>query len=182
MRKKLTAMLKNYKSPEFWKSGSSEVIGYLSVMPGIILFMAAIVSVIQIGTVNTKLQYVAYAAARAAVTCEDYETATVFAEAAVQRNMDTLSITAIDQDSVTTKLTITNGKVNANGTPVRVSSGSRGSKSWKKGNYVNCTVEAKINSPMFGGADGTIDKEASITMMIERPAEDDLNILWEGVG
>ena len=156
--------------------------GYLSVMPGIILFMAAIVAVIQIGTINTKLQYVAYAAARAAVTCEDYETASVFAEAAVQRNMDTLSVTAIDMDSVKTKLTITNGKVNSKGEPVAVSSGSKrkNAKNWKKGNYVNCTITADIKSPMFGGNDGMIEKEASNTMMIERPAEDDLNILWEG--
>lgn len=170
---------KKYLSREFWESGASEVLGYLSVMPGIILFMAAIVSVIQLGTINTKMQYVAYVAARAAVTCEDYKTAKVFAQAAVKRNMDTLSVTAIDKDTIKTQLTITNGKVDKKGNPVAITS-KKNSKNWKKGNYVNCTITADIASPLFGGSDGKIEKKASITMMIERPAEDDLSILWEG--
>ena len=171
-----------YFTRDFWESGSSEVIGYLSIMPGIILFLAVLVTVIQLGMVNTKLQYIAYAAARAAVTSENYETAFEMADMAVKRNIATLSTTAIDKDSVTVELTITNGKVNSAGKPVDISkstSKKKKSKAWKKGNYVNCLVTAQVNSPMFGAADtGMIEKTASITMMIERPAEDNLNLLW----
>lgn len=174
--------LKKYKTKEFWEDGSSEVIGYLSIMPGIIMFLVVLVTVIQLGMVNTKLQYVAYAAARAAVTSENYESAVEFAKMAVKRNMATLSTTAIDKDSMEVELTITNGKVNADGTPVDLAgskSKKKKGKAWKKGNYVNCEVTANVRSPLFGAADtGMVEKSASITMMIERPAEDNLNLLW----
>lgn len=150
------------RARSFWRAGGGEVMGFLAAIPCLAIMLAAIVTVIRVGTFRETLEYAAYKGCRAAIECKDMDSARS-ASKYVARNF---VVDAFDDaEEVEVTLEYASDVESAS----RGESGS-GSSEWAKGKFVTCTVKASLVT--FGGLfDGT--KHASITMMIERPASAD---------
>lgn len=167
----LKKCVKKYTDLSFWKRGSAEVTGYMVVLPSLCIFLIMMICIIQYGTITTRLQYTAYVACRAAVICEDLDTASEKAQLAAETNIGLLNSSAFDEDSIETDLICSEGKASDMLKKNRKRKNTD-DEEWIKGNYVTCFVTVYVNTflEQLSG-----EKTASITMMIERPAEDGIS-------
>lgn len=143
--------MKKIQSKEFWRKGGGEVIGFVYILPFIIMLICCIIATAQISTVKQQLSYTAYNACRAAVVSTDETTAN-------ERG------TAIFEDSIgsISDVSALGGSTYAP-FELAVLDGGR----WEKGNFVKCTVRVYVQTmlPFTSGI-----REESIVMMIENSA------------
>ena len=149
--------MKKFLSKKFWKKGSGEIIGFLSVLPVIIFLLVMLISIAQMGSIKERMEYPTYVAGRAAVVQKDFSSARKAAYETAQRDLLNFSNT-FEPGSLKVTLRI-----------IKKTGSSTSNKDWKKGNYLSCTisVNTKTLSPLINGK-----KSCTLTMMIERPTDD----------
>ena len=149
--------MKKFLSKKFWKKGSGEIIGFLSVLPVIIFLLVMLISIAQMGSIKERMEYTTYVAGRAAVVQKDFSSARKAAYETAQRDLLNFSNT-FEPGSLKVTLRI-----------IKKTGSSTSNKDWKKGNYLSCTisVNTKTLSPLINEK-----KSCTITMMIERPTDD----------
>lgn len=149
------------KGKNFWEKGSSEIIGFLCILPTLLFLFFFLISISQLGSIREKLEYTTYVACRAAVASKDFESAQAAAYSTAENNLIGFTDT-FDPESLSVELTVINSE---NSRPA--GSERRAEELWEKGNYVSCTVsiEAKTLLSIVSG-----EKTSSLTMMIESPA------------
>jgi len=149
--------MKKFLSKKFWKKGSGEIIGFLSVLPVIIFLLVMLISIAQMGSIKERMEYTTYVAGRAAVVQKDFSSARKAAYETAQRDLLNFSNT-FEPGSLKVTLRI-----------IKKTGSSTSNKDWKKGNYLSCTisVNTKTLSPLINGK-----KSCTLTMMIERPTDD----------
>ena len=149
--------MKKFLSKKFWKKGSGEIIGFLSVLPVIIFLLVMLISIAQMGSIKERMEYTTYVAGRAAVVQKDFSSARKAAYETAQRDLLNFSNT-FEPGSLKVTLRI-----------IKKTGSSTSNKDWKKGNYLSCTisVNTKTHSPLINGK-----KSCTLTMMIERPTDD----------
>ena len=149
--------MKKFLSKKFWKKGSGEIIGFLSVLPVIIFLLVMLISIAQMGSIKERMEYTTYVAGRAAVVQKDFSSAHKAAYETAQRDLLNFSNT-FEPGSLKVTLRI-----------IKKTGSSTSNKDWKKGNYLSCTisVNTKTLSPLINGK-----KSCTLTMMIERPTDD----------
>ena len=149
--------MKKFLSKKFWKKGSGEIIGFLSVLPVIIFLLVMLISIAQMGSIKERMEYTTYVAGRAAVVQKDFSSARKAAYEPAQRDLLNFSNT-FEPGSLKVTLRI-----------IKKTGSSTSNKDWKKGNYLSCTisVNTKTLSPLINGK-----KSCTLTMMIERPTDD----------
>lgn len=130
---------------EYWKKGGGELLGFAIIIPCIMLLIMAIVAATQIANINQALNYCAYNACRTAVVSDSY--------AAAEQRV---------QESYELQFGTENSRKHGY-EPVSLEMINPG-ETWKKGNFVKCTVRYHINTimPFTSGV-----REYSIVMMIE---------------
>lgn len=130
-----------------WRQGGGELIGFVLVLPVIMLVFCAIVMAAQLGIARQSIEYTTYSAARAAVICETQNQAQLAAELIVDDMI--YEIPGVEPGSASVTLQNYMGST------------------WQKGGLIKCTVKVKVNtiSPWSSSL-----VTADITMMIERPA------------
>lgn len=130
-----------------WRQGGGELIGFVLILPVIMLVFCAIIMAAQLGIARQSVEYTTYSAARAAVICENQTQAEQAAELIVEEMI--YEIPGVEAGSAMVTLQNYMGAT------------------WQKGGLIKCTVEVRVNtiSPWT-----TSTVTADITMMIERPA------------
>ena len=139
------------RNKEFWCKGGGEVIGFVYILPFIVMLICCIIAAAQISTVKQKLSYTAYNSCRAAVVSADEATAVSRGEAIYEGAIG----------DITTISTM-------GGTPyipfeLEILDGAQ----WEKGSFVKCNVRIYVETllPFTSGV-----REESIVMMIENAA------------
>lgn len=142
-------MKRAYK--EFWEKGGGEVIGFVYILPFIVMLICCIIAAAQVSTVKQRLSYTAYNSCRAAVVSADEATAAARGEAIYEGAIGDIA-------AVSTM----------GGTPyvpfeLEILDGAK----WEKGSFVKCTVRIYVETllPFTSGV-----REESIVMMIENSA------------
>ena len=79
--------MKKFLSKKFWKKGSGEIIGFLSVLPVIIFLLVMLISIAQMGSIKERMEYTTYVAGRAAVVQKDFSSARKAAYETAQRDL-----------------------------------------------------------------------------------------------
>ncbi len=165
------------REPGFWKRGSGEMTGFMIVLPCMTFLLLILVSVIQMGMVRSRMEYVAYAAARAAVVSESIEDARTQALNAAQANvrgtggakivLKNVTVEEIDPDTGGQK---TKKKKNRKKGRVKASGADT---DWGKGTYLRVTVTCSVRTfTVFTSG----DRSSSITMMVEEGSGQLFNI------
>lgn len=133
--------MKKFLSKKFWKKGSGEIIGFLSVLPVIIFLLVMLISIAQMGSIKERMEYTTYVAGRAAVVQKDFSSARKAAYETAQRDLLNFSNT-FEPGSLKVTLRI-----------IKKTGSSTSNKDWKKGNYLSCTisVNTKTLSPLING-------------------------------
>ena len=149
--------MKKFLWKKFWKKGSGEIIGFLSVLPVIIFLLVMLISIAQMGAIKERMDYTTYVTGRAAVVQKDFSSARKAAYETAQRDLLNFSNT-FEPGSLKVTLRI-----------IKKNGFSTSNKDWKKGNYLSCTisVNTKTLSPLINGK-----KTCTLAMMIERPTAD----------
>ena len=130
-----------------WRKGGGELIGFVLVLPVLLMVFCAIIMAAQLGIARQSVEYTTYSAARAAVICENQAQAQQAAELIVGDMI--YEIPGVEQGSARVTLQNYMGSV------------------WQKGGLIKCTVQVRVNTiTPWPPSDVTAD----ITMMIERPA------------
>lgn len=146
------------KVQKFFRSGSSEVLGFVCMAPLIIMLLGFILSAAQISCVNQAMEAAAYSAGRVAIVTDDYDAAKENAQQ-VAEDIIIDSAGNIDPNSVNVNLEI----IQAGG----------GENEWVKGNLCKVSVIADVKTilPFYSGTRGR-----NITFMIERPAPNAIDL------
>lgn len=140
-----------------WKKGSSELISMAIVLPIIFMLIFSVIGIIQIGLIRQTLEYTTYLSGRAAVVCEDYNTALAQATSAAKMTMAESTFGA-NADEVTVKLELVGGTSSTTGSGIE----------WEKGALLKCQVIVPAYEFLsFSHKDLT----STIYMMVERPAK-----------
>lgn len=170
-------MIRKIIKREYWARGSGEFIGFMTVVPAMTILLLLLVSVIQVGIIKNRMEYVTYAAARAAVVSSDIKEAKEQAEKAAKENtkitggakviLEGVSVDVVDP--VTGEITENAGKKKKKSKNGREYASGSGNNGWGKGTYVRVTVKYKVN-PVIAIISGG-DKENAITMMVEEGNE-----------
>lgn len=136
---------------EFWKKGGGEIIGFVYILPFIVMLICCIIAAAQVSTTKQLLTYTAYNSCRAAVVSTDEATAVSRGE-------------AIYEDAIGDIAAVST----LGGTPyepfeLEILDGAQ----WEKGSFVRCTVRLYTETllPFTSGV-----REQSIVMMIENTA------------
>lgn len=141
-----------------WKKGSSELIGFAMVIPLLAILMFTIINIMQLGLVRQTLEYTTYMSARAAVVCEDYDTALTQAETTARMTLAN-STYGVDPDQVQIHLELVGGTSSTNGSGI----------TWEKGALLKVQVMVPINQLMDALTSGTMS--STLYIMVERPAK-----------
>lgn len=143
--------MSRYKTKAFWKKGGGEVIGFVYILPFIIMLICCIIAAAQVSTVRQQLSYTAYNSCRAAVVSSDEASART-------RGM------AIYEDTIGDISTVSNlGGTAYQPFELEILDGA----GWEKGSFVKCTVRIYVETllPFTSGV-----REETIIMMIENTA------------
>ena len=158
---------------DFWEDGSGEVTGFIIVTPIIAFFLVIFISVIQVGMIHARLEYVAYTICRAAVVSKDRDEAYERGEKAMNMNMSDVSgsydLKTLKFDLVlheTEKTVSVVGKNGKRSAPKKMSMGK--SNGWEKGSYVTCRVSCNVKTLSDFVIGTNPKKTAEVTMMIEK--------------
>lgn len=135
----------------FWEKGGGEVIGFVYILPFIVMLICCIIAAAQVSTIKQQLSYTAYNSCRAAVVSTDEATATARGEAIYEGEIgDIATVSTMGGTPYTPfELEVLDGAV------------------WEKGSFVKCTVRLYVETllPFTSGI-----REESIVMMIENEA------------
>ena len=144
MKKRIMTLVCRFRTKSYWKRGSGELIGFVCLLPLIMLLLCAMISAAHIGFVNQQLNYTAYNSCRSAVVSDTFAIAETRAMQVYNSNMGTENADKYGYESCT----------------LEIISGS----SWGKGVYVKCTVRYYVDTfmPFTSGV-----REQSIVMMVE---------------
>lgn len=136
---------------EFWKKGGGEVIGFVYILPFIVMLICCIIAAAQVSTIKQQLSYTAYNSCRAAVVSTDEATATARGPAIYKDAIGDISEVS------------TLGGTAYIPFELEILDGAR----WEKGSFVKCTVRIYVETllPFTSGV-----REESIVMMIENSA------------
>lgn len=150
-------VLKNKKKIN-WKKGSAEIIGFVIVLPAMMLILMGLIGVAQLGLARNALEQAAYIGCRAAVVREDKESAQNAAENAVRMRLEQGTFGLSSDDIVVTLEPVAGITDTETGNTPK----------WVKGSMVDMSVEVKINTflPFFPDT-----MQTHICMMVEQPAE-----------
>lgn len=99
MRKLIDEFFRKVKTVEFWKSGNSEIVGFMLVTPVLAFFLVAITGFVQLSMLKTKVDYATYAACRAAAISGEKKTAEENAKGTFQLNLQGV-IDYVDVDNL----------------------------------------------------------------------------------
>ena len=140
-----------------WKKGSS-ILEFSLVSPFIFVFILALVVIAQLSLCRISLENTAYHSARAAVVCEDYESA-VYQMNTVAVSTIQASTFGISDDGIRTALNLVAGTTGA---------GNNGGSNitWEKGALVECTITVDIDRLIAFGPD---TMSTTVYVMVERP-------------
>ena len=132
---------KKLKNKSFWQQGSGELLGFVCILPFIVMLICFIISSAQVSVINQKLSYTAYNCCRAAVVSETEVIAQDRAE-----SVYTETFGALSNSYTSCQIDLLDGA------------------NWGKGSYIKCTVRYDIDvlMPFTSGI-----REQSIVMMIE---------------
>lgn len=136
-----------------WRSGLSEVVSFVIIVPCIVMLIMSILSAYLISTTNQQLLYAAYSVGRAAVVCENQD----LAENRASAIMDELYGSHYRSNS---------GALNDG--EASYSMELIGSDQWTKGTLLRCTVSQYI-TPAIPFMAKTYSK--TLVMMIENGTE-----------
>lgn len=139
------------KDKQFWKKGGGEVIGFVYILPFIVMLICCIIAAAQVSAVKQQLSYTAYNACRAAVVSTDEATALARGEAIYEGAIG--DIVTVSTMGGTTYIPF----------ELEILDGAQ----WEKGSFVKCTVRIYVKTllPFTSGV-----REESIVMMIENSA------------
>lgn len=141
-----------------WKKGSSELIGFAMVIPLLAILMFTIINIMQLGLIRQTLEYTTYMSARAAVVCEDYNTALTQAETTAKMTLAN-STYGVDPDQVQVHLEVVGGTSSTSGSGI----------TWEKGALLKCQIAVPINQLMDVLSSGAMS--STLYIMVERPAK-----------
>lgn len=127
----------------FWKKGNGELLGFACMIPFMMFIILFIISIAQIGVINSELQQAAYNCGRAAVVSESEVIAESRAEAMY---MQLIGPNTSGHSYTQCEIEVLDGA------------------DWEKGSYIRCTVRyyADVMMPFTSGV-----REQSVVMMIE---------------
>lgn len=134
--------LEIFNSEKFWKKASGEVLGFVCIMPILLVTIYTFVSIVQFAFIQQKLTYCAYTACRSAAVSETFDIAKSRALNTYNQQM---------------------GSENADKYGYERCSLEINENEWRKGAFVTCTVKYHIKTIL------PIQKtfECSLIMMIE---------------
>ena len=87
--------VKQFFKKSFWIRGSGEIIGFLSILPVIVLLLVMLISIAQMGSIKERLEYTTYVAGRAAVVSKDINSAKEAAYITAQNDLLNFSDTFV---------------------------------------------------------------------------------------
>ena len=149
------------------KKGAGETVSFM---------MVTILALIQAAGIKQRLEYTAYTACRAAVTCKNYDDAVKTAERVAKEDLHRAqSIGKIKYVSGSEKVDLLFADEEVRASTGRPSASSADTEKWKKGQYVRCTVTVKLKT-LIAFMDG--ERTVSIVMMIENPATEGGEYPW----
>ena len=140
-----------------WKNGSSELISMAIVLPVIFLLIFSVIGIIQIGLIRQTLEYTTYLSGRAAVVCEDYNSALAQASSAAKMSIAE-STFGTNVEEVSVKLELVGGTSSTTGSGIE----------WEKGALLKCQVIVPAYEFLSSSHK---DLTSTIYMMVERPAK-----------
>lgn len=143
--------MKKFLSAAFWRKGGGEIIGFVYILPFIVMLICCIIAAAQVSLTKQTLTYTAYNACRAAVVSVDETTAVERSKAVYESSIGTVA-----------DISQLGGAVYE---PIEIEVLDGGQ--WEKGNFVRCTVRLYIDTllPFTSGI-----REETIVMMIENAA------------
>ena len=139
----------------------SDVLGFAMILPALCIIIYAVIVIAQLCQCRQTLEYALYEGSRAAVVCEDYDTAYIAMDNIVKSTLKN-STFGVEDDDIHVQLTLVAGTSSAGGM-----SGA-GGIAWEKGALAECTVTIKIDKLLDIGGD---TMTARIYVMVERPAK-----------
>ena len=152
--------MKRLLNKKFWVTGSADILGFLAISPCLIIMIAMLLGMVQLGSIKERLEYTAYLACRQAVVAEDKDN-----DGDYQKDAEKIAKDIATDDLAKSGLKFVPGSVKVELKLI----GAKEDKNlkWEKGNYVQCTVSVKIK-PYARFLRGK--RSATIVMMIEKPA------------
>jgi len=166
--RKIRDLLRKRKPKKFFKKGAGEAMGFIIASPVLIMVFALLVSIIQVGMIDERLEYIAYSACRKAVTAKNYKTGAKTAEKYMESEIGKAGLKYEEgSESITLYITGTAKK------PEDYT--KKDLQKWKKGAYVQCTVRVSVTPPMVF-VNGK--RSSTVVMMIENPAAESGTTPW----
>lgn len=148
--------IKKLKRRINWRKGSAELIGIALTLPVLCVLLLMIVGVIQSGIMRQSLEYTTYLSARAAVTCDSAEAASIQARNTAIMTLEDNTF-GIDLEQVRVTVELVAGTSDVGGSGI----------TWEKGALAKCEITAPFKSI------ATFTEEqmtSTLYMMVERPA------------
>lgn len=140
----MKTIIQNIRNRTYWRKGSAELLGFMMVLPFIVIMIYIIITTTQVAHINQALTYCAYNACRSAVVSDNKSTAEQRADQTYNLQFGTDNSSTYGYDGCSLELL--------------------GSKKWEKGAFVRCTVRYHVDALILF-SDGI--REQSIVMMIE---------------
>jgi len=151
--------LKNKLKKIKWKNGSS-LLEFAIILPSVCMILFAFIMVAQLALCRQTLEHALYLSARAAVVCEDYNTAA--------QQMNSVAVATIrestfgvDDNGISTSLTLVAGTTGNGAT-----GSSANGITWEKGALAECSITVSLQKMLAIGPDSMSSK---IYVMVERP-------------
>ena len=134
---------------------------FVGLTPVILFFCMILTTFVQLTSFKEKLEYTTYVAARAAVVSADYESALENAKKVAEMDMAGYA-NMIEEGSIKIELNVIEGPV-----PSTVMENEEQDPTWRKGNYIECVVSARVKPALklLQGADA--EKKCKMIMLIE---------------
>lgn len=139
----------------------ADMVEFAIVLPALCLLIFSIIVIAQLCLCRQTMQYALYNSSRAAVVCENYETAKITMENVAKSSMQT-STFGIDPSDVQVELTLVSGTIANAGAP-----SSNNNIAWEKGALAECKITVRLDKMMKIGPD---TMTSTIYVMVERPA------------
>lgn len=137
----------------------SDVLGFAMILPALCIIIYSVIVIAQLCQCRQSLEYALYEGSRAAVICEDYDTAYNSMCNIVKSTLQN-STFGVDDDDIDVQLNLVAGTSSTPGSP------GVGGIAWEKGALAECTVVIKIDKLLNIGGD---TMTARIYVMVERP-------------
>lgn len=157
---------------KFFTHGAGEALSFIYAMPLMIIIFAFLVSTIQVGSVNERLEYIAYDACRKAIVQDNYKDAKRAAQIAA--NADFVDVRNADIKFVPGTVEYELYILGVDKTDPKEYT-KEDLKQWRKGTYVQFIIRVKTDPPLIFFKK---TRTAQIVMMIENPAGESGEYPW----